>query len=61
MERGYIIDEGQGGSRKLQTYVAGQPQKSFWAGLSLRGKDRLDVTTYRCQRCGYLESYADKD
>ena len=58
MEPGYIIDEGHGGSRKLATYVAGQPQKSFWTGLKLSSKERLDVTTYRCQRCGYLESYA---
>ena len=58
MEPGYIIDEGQGGTRKVGTYVAGQPQKSFWTGLKISGKDRFDVTTYRCQRCGYLESYA---
>ena len=58
MEPGYILDEGQGGTRKVGTFVAGPPKKSFWTGLSLKGKDRLDVTTYRCQRCGYLESYA---
>ena len=58
MEPGYIIDEGHGGNRKVETFVAGEPQKSFWTGLSLRGKDRLEVTTYRCRRCGYLESYA---
>jgi len=30
----------------------------MWTGLKLRGKDKLAITTYRCGRCGYLESYA---
>ena len=57
MEAGYIVDEGYG-SRTVAKWVAGEPQKSIWVGLKLRGKDRLDVATYRCRRCGYLESYA---
>ena len=30
----------------------------MWTGLKLRGKAKQDVVTYRCKRCGYLESYA---
>ena len=30
----------------------------MWTGLKTRDKDKLDITTYRCRRCGYLESYA---
>ena len=30
----------------------------MWTGLKLRGKAKCD-RTYRCRRCGYLESYAE--
>lgn len=57
MEPGYVIDEGYG-SRTVGQWIAGEPEKSIWTGLKLRGKEKLDVATYRCRRCGYLESYA---
>ena len=59
MEAGYIVDNGYGKATVSQ-WVEGDPESSFWmgGGLKLRGKDKLDVTTYRCRRCGYLESYA---
>jgi hypothetical protein len=57
MEPGYTIDIGYG-TKALPKWVAGEPQKSIWTGLKLGGKDQLEVTTYRCRRCGYLESYA---
>jgi hypothetical protein len=58
MEQGYTIDESHGGNRKVPTWVLGEPERSIWTGLKLRGKERLQVSTYRCRRCGYLESYA---
>lgn len=57
MEPGYMVDEGYG-TRSVAKWVAGEPVKSMWTGLKLRGRDKLDVSTYRCRRCGYLESYA---
>ena len=57
MEPGFIVDEGYG-KKVVSTWVAGEPQKGFWTGLRVRTKDRVDVATYRCRRCGYLESYA---
>jgi len=59
MEDGYIIDEGYG-TRTVANWVAGAPERSIWTGLKLRGKGKLAVTTYRCRRCGCLESYAGK-
>ena len=59
MDEGYIIDETHG-TMKSQKSAQGAPEYSFWFGLKLRGKKRLDVSTYRCGRCGYLESYADE-
>jgi predicted nucleic-acid-binding Zn-ribbon protein len=57
MERGYIVDEGYG-KKVVSSWASGQPERSIWTGLKLRGKEKRDVTTFRCRRCGYLESYA---
>lgn len=57
MEAGYIVDEGYG-ARTVAKWIAGEPERSLWTGLKTRDKDKLDVVTYRCRRCGYLESYA---
>ena len=57
MDAGYTIDVGYG-TKAVPKWVAGAPEKSIWTGLKLGGKDQLEVSTYRCRRCGYLESYA---
>ncbi len=58
MSEGFVIDRGDHNSRNLQKWVEGEPVKSFWLGLQTRGREAFEVTTYRCERCGYLESYA---
>ena len=57
MEVGFVVDEGYG-TRTVAKWVAGEPERSMWTGLKLRGKAKQDVVSYRCKRCGYLESYA---
>jgi hypothetical protein len=57
MERGFVVDEGYG-TVTVGDWVAGEPVKSFWAGLKLKGRTRLSIATWRCRRCGFLESYA---
>ena len=57
MEPGFVLDEAHG-RFTVAKWIAGEPEKSIWTGLKTRGKDKLDVATYRCRRCGYLESYA---
>ena len=57
MQEGFTVDVGYG-STSVPKWVDGEPVKSIWTGLKLRGKQQYPVTTYRCQRCGYLESYA---
>lgn len=57
MELGFVLDSTYG--KLLQSkWVEGMPVKSFLAGLRLRGKRQLTITTFRCMSCGYLESYA---
>jgi hypothetical protein len=57
MEPGYVLDEGYG-KRGPAKWIDGLPKLSIWTGLKLRGHRRIEVATYRCRACGYLESYA---
>ena len=58
MDTGFMIDVSYGRTA-VPKWVAGEPASGFWSsGLKLWGKEQLPVTTYRCRRCGYLESYA---
>jgi hypothetical protein len=57
MEPGFLLDQTYGSSAAVH-WVAGAPRKSFWTGLKLKGAQVLEVATWRCRRCGYLESYA---
>jgi hypothetical protein len=57
MEQGFMIDQGYG-TNAVPKWGAGVPRKSIWTGLKLRGLRQIDITTYRCRQCGYLESYA---
>ena len=58
MSEGFILDRGDSNSRNLQNWVEGEPVKSFWTGLQTKDRDKFEVSTWRCDRCGYLESYA---
>ena len=57
MEGGFTLDQGHG-TYAVAEWVAGAPEKSMWTGIKLRKKTRLRVETWRCRRCGFLESYA---
>jgi hypothetical protein len=58
MELGYVPDLREGGSSQ-QVWSPGVPRNSFWrGGLKLEADELLPVTTLRCPKCGYLESYA---
>ena len=58
MEGGFLVDHTDYASARVETWVEGAPTKAFWTGLKIKDRPQLSVTTYRCERCGYLESYA---
>jgi len=58
MEPGFVIDRGDHNALATQKWVEGEPERSFWQGLKTKHKETHQVTTFRCERCGYLESYA---
>ncbi len=57
MVEGFIADYTYGEVRSSD-WVKGEPVKSFWTGTKIKDKSQYKVETYRCENCGYLESYA---
>jgi hypothetical protein len=57
MSEGFVVDTTHGGAA-VSTWVEGPPRKNNWTGLSLTGTPRSEITTWRCNRCGFLEHYA---
>ena len=57
MDEGFIKDQTHG-AVLASKWVEGPPEKSFWRGIKTRRKKQVQVMTYRCSKCGYLESYA---
>jgi hypothetical protein len=58
MERGFVADKAHYSVPGIQQWVQGDPERSFWSGIKMKGRNVRPVMTYRCERCGYLESFA---
>jgi uncharacterized protein DUF6487 len=58
MQRGFVLDNADQGAYKQARWVPGEPEKSFWTGLKVPKDASIPIVTLRCDRCGYLESYA---
>ena len=61
MTLGFALDNNEGGRRSVSSWVEGEPRKSFWKGIALGGRRQIPISTWRCNRCGLLESYANTD
>ena len=57
MGEGFKMDATHGAVLAAR-WVAGTPERSFWTGTKVTGKERRKVATYRCSKCCYLESFA---
>lgn len=57
MTEGFVADNTYGGV-SVTNWYAGQPRRSMWTGLKLRGLEHHAIVTWRCGRCGFLEGYA---
>ena len=58
MEEGFVLDRGSYNFPNEQQWVEGEPERSFWTGLNMDGRRLFKVSTYRCEQCGRLDSYA---
>ena len=59
MEEGFTLDSVTGGFYP-GCWLKGHPEPSFWQGIKTKGHECRAIEIYRCTRCGYLESYANK-
>ncbi len=60
MQEGYILDVTRGG-RIPSSWIEGKPEKDFWQGLNIEGKQVFYIAAYRCKDCGFLKFYADTE
>jgi hypothetical protein len=58
MNEGFVADRTHHSAAAVPSWVEGEPERSVWTGLKLSGKPRIDIATWRCARCGFLEQYA---
>ena len=59
MSPGFIVDKADR-SASVSSWQPGEPRKSLWFGVKQSKKEQIEMTTMRCERCGYLEHYALK-
>ena len=57
MQEGFVLDAGYG-VNFVSRWMPGRPQNSWLTGIKVPAKDQRPISAYRCDRCGYLESYA---
>jgi len=61
MAEGFVPSESQSGSG-VSAWIAGAPVFGFLGRAKTEGKTAYRVRTFRCAKCGHLESYApDKE
>jgi hypothetical protein len=59
MESGFMVDRAGGAANLQAKWVEGEPTPRFWFhGVKMQGREPIPVTTFRCDGCGYLESFA---
>jgi hypothetical protein len=61
MERGFILDNADGGARAISHWVPGAPRRSLWMRTKLPETPIIPVGVFRCSRCGYLDLYAREE
>jgi hypothetical protein len=59
MEVGYVLDHTR--NRQLPAeWVEGAPERSWLSGVSVKDRDRYEIESWRCPRCGALQEFARK-
>lgn len=56
MSEGFVADRVHNFTQFESEWSKGTPIRSFWGGF--KNKTRIPIVVYRCESCGFLESYA---
>ncbi len=57
MEEGFKVDAGDYSMPHVGAWHRGAPKRSFW-GLKVSKSEKLEIVSWRCTGCGFLENYA---
>lgn len=57
MTEGFLDDSGQN-SRGYTRWISGALSKGMFGGAKQRGREKLAISAFRCDRCGHLDMYA---
>ena len=58
MAQGFVIDETRY-ERGVSSWLEGLPERGmFTNSVKLKGRTPIEIATWRCASCGFLESYA---
>lgn len=56
MEQGFVVDRGRGNAPvAVATWVSGIPERSWIAGIKTKGRDQIELDSFLCRKCGYVE------
>jgi hypothetical protein len=58
MSAGFVLDKIDDARARQSDWQEGNSKRNFWTGVKLHADLQRPITTFRCERCGYLESYA---
>ena len=56
--RGFVLDRRHHSVNDVSKWVEGEPRRSFWTGMGLKGRRVYAIQAQRCDSCGYVELYA---
>ena len=52
------MEEGFLAAPRVAEWIEGPAEKSLLFSVKVRERERRNVRTFRCSKCGFLESYA---
>ena len=58
MQEGFLLDRGADNFTFQGTWVQDKAEESFWLGLNIKNKKKINVKVFRCPKCSFLEFYA---
>jgi hypothetical protein len=58
MEEGHVLDTVESGRLHPMLWTEGPAEKGGIYGYRVKGKRRIQITTHRCPRCGWLIWFA---
>ncbi len=58
MEEGFLLDRGAENITFQGTWIEGKAEESFWLGLKISDRKKINIKVFRCTNCSFLEFYA---